>query len=236
VRIAELSQRSGVSTATIKYYLREGLLSPGVHTHPNQVDYDDDHVVRLRLIRALIDVGGLSISATGELLRVLDSAGLGAWEAVGKAQYALGNLRRARQDEPVDDNARAAVDALLARRGWEIHDESPARRTLVEVCATLRRLGYDDLVAALDDYATAIEPIAVIDINLIKDEKSIAAMTEKVIVATVLGDTLLSALRQLAQEQISRPVLSGRRTKRSDPAAKHATPVGNRPKHQEGHR
>ncbi|SHN28056.1 MerR family transcriptional regulator [Streptomyces noursei] len=31
MRLAELSQRSGVSTATIKYYLREGLLQPGAH-------------------------------------------------------------------------------------------------------------------------------------------------------------------------------------------------------------
>ena len=29
MRLAELSERSGVSTATIKYYLREGLLAPG---------------------------------------------------------------------------------------------------------------------------------------------------------------------------------------------------------------
>lgn len=29
MRLADLSKRSGVSTATIKYYLREGLLPPG---------------------------------------------------------------------------------------------------------------------------------------------------------------------------------------------------------------
>ena len=29
MRLAELSERSGVPTATIKYYLREGLLPPG---------------------------------------------------------------------------------------------------------------------------------------------------------------------------------------------------------------
>ena len=74
MRIAELSRLSGVTPATIKYYLREGLLAPGVHTHPNQVEYTEHHVTRLRLIRALIEIGGLSVSATSDLLSVLDFA------------------------------------------------------------------------------------------------------------------------------------------------------------------
>ena len=217
MRIAELSHRSGVPIATIKYYLREGLLPPGVHTQPNQVDYDDDHVGRLRLIRALIDVGGLSVGSAAQLLGVLDTGELDAWESVGKVQYALGSRRKAREDGLVDDTARATVDALLARRGWVVRDDSPARRALVEVCATLRRLRHADVVAALDDYADAIEPIAAIDVGLIRDEDSIALMTEKVIVATVLGDTMLSALRQLAQEHISRPGTVTAQTKTAPP-------------------
>jgi DNA-binding transcriptional MerR regulator len=217
VRIAELSRRSGVPIATIKYYLREALLPPGVHTHPNQVDYNDGHVTRLRLIRALMDIGGLSISAASELLAVLDTTDLDAWESVGKAQYAVSTRRAAPTDEPIDAAAASTVDALLARRGWQIHSESPARRTLIDVCATLHRLGHDDIVAALDDYADAIEPIAAIDINLVKDQTSIAAITEKVIVATTLGDSLLSALRQLAQEHASRPLLQHKPQKQTTP-------------------
>ena len=40
MRIGELSRLSGVPVATIKYYLREGLLPPGVHSHPNQANYN----------------------------------------------------------------------------------------------------------------------------------------------------------------------------------------------------
>lgn len=208
MRIAELSRRSSASPATIKYYLREGLLPPGVHTHPNQVDYDDSHVMRLRLIRALIDVGGLSINAVAQLLAILDSGELSGWESVGKVQYALANRRSTVTGGPLDEQARATVDALLRRRGWHIHDTSPARRALIDVCATLHQLGHDDIIDALDDYAEAVQPIAAIDVNLVKDQNSIAGMAEKVIVGTILGDSLLSALRQLAQEDSSRPVLS----------------------------
>jgi DNA-binding transcriptional MerR regulator len=63
VRTSGLTRASGVSAPTIKYYLRQGMLPPGVHTHPNQVDYTDDHLTRLHLIRALIDIGGLSVGS-----------------------------------------------------------------------------------------------------------------------------------------------------------------------------
>jgi len=139
VRIGELSRLSGVAPATIKYYLREGLLPPGVHTHPNQVEYTEDHVSRLRLIRALIDIGGLSVSATSDVLSALDSADVDAWESVGKAQYAVSS-RRANTIIDVDTDAERIVDALLARRGWRIHSDSPARRVLIDVCAG--RLAY----------------------------------------------------------------------------------------------
>jgi DNA-binding transcriptional MerR regulator len=217
VRIAELSRRSGVPVATIKYYLRERLLPPGVHTHRNQVDYNDGHVTRLRLIKALMDIGGLSTSATSELLAVLDSADLDAWESVGKAQYAVSKRRAAPTSETIDAAAGQTVDALLARRGWQIHPDSPARRMLIDACAALHQLGHDDIVAALDDYADAIEPIAAIDINLVIDQTTIAAMTEKVIIGTILGDNLLSALRQLAQENASRPLLQHSPQKNTKP-------------------
>ncbi len=41
MRVAELSRRSGVSVASIKYYLREGLLPPGELTSPNQAHYGE---------------------------------------------------------------------------------------------------------------------------------------------------------------------------------------------------
>ncbi|MEU4341554.1 MerR family transcriptional regulator [Nocardia sp. NPDC023852] len=202
MRIAELSRASGVPAATIKYYVREGLLPSGVRTHHNQAEYSDDHVSRLRLIRALVDIGGLSVGAAKELLAVLDSGSLSARDSLGHVQYALGGRR-----SPVGDEQREAaagdVAALLDRRGWQIDEESPARGTLVDVCAALRLLGHADVVAAIDDYATASEAIAATDLDLVRNEPDLERMTETAIVGTILGDTLLSALRRLAQEHLS---------------------------------
>ena len=41
MRISELSARTGVPVATIKYYLREGLLPEGERTAPTQATYAD---------------------------------------------------------------------------------------------------------------------------------------------------------------------------------------------------
>ncbi|MCX4094177.1 MerR family transcriptional regulator [Nocardia sp. alder85J] len=206
MRIAELSRTTGVSTATIKYYVREGLLPPGERTHANQVDYGPAHARRLRLVRALIEIGGLSITDAARVLEVLDEGEHSTWESVGKAQY---TLDRRRAVTPGDDPAaRAAVEALLARRGWRVQADSPARDTLIEVCATLHRLGHDDFVAALDGYADAVERIAAVDVAVVARQPSLEQTVESVIVGTVLGDTLLAALRRLAQEHLSRDALA----------------------------
>jgi DNA-binding transcriptional MerR regulator len=55
--MAELSRSSGVPVATIKYYLREGLLPPGAATSATRAEYDEAHLRRLRLTRALEDPG-----------------------------------------------------------------------------------------------------------------------------------------------------------------------------------
>ncbi|WP_433758303.1 MerR family transcriptional regulator [Nocardia sp. CA-135398] len=206
MRIAELSRASGVPPATIKYYVREGLLPSGVRTHRNQVEYSEDHVYRLRLIRALLDIGGLSVDAASELLAVLDTGKLTVRESVGEVLYALGG-RRSPVGEHEQGAATADVEALLTRRGWQVDEQSPARRTLIDVCAALRLLGHADVVAAMDDYATASETIAATDIGLVRSEPSLERMTETAIVGTLLGDTLLSALRRLAQEHLSQQLL-----------------------------
>lgn len=42
----ELAECSGVPVATIKFYLRTGLLAPGERTSPNQARYTGEHVRR----------------------------------------------------------------------------------------------------------------------------------------------------------------------------------------------
>ncbi|MGW6856058.1 MerR family transcriptional regulator [Streptomyces xanthophaeus] len=89
MRLAELSERSGVSTATIKYYLRAGLLPAGRRIGATTADYDESHLRRLRLVRAMIQVGGLPVATAREVLRHVDDDSLGRTIRLGAALWAL---------------------------------------------------------------------------------------------------------------------------------------------------
>ncbi|MFT4165693.1 MAG: MerR family transcriptional regulator [Microlunatus sp.] len=211
MRIGELSRLSGVPAPTIKYYLREGLLSPGERTSPNQVRYGDEHVRRLKLVRALIDLGGLSVADARAVLGRIDAPDTDPLDALGKAQYAIARLRALQQVDRGQESAAAEVDALIARHGWRVKDNSPARADLAEVLTTLRRLGHDRLTAQIEPYARAAEQLAAVDVDAVLAYPDADSRAEAVVIGTVLGDAMLAALRRLAQENEATARLSSSR-------------------------
>jgi DNA-binding transcriptional MerR regulator len=138
IRLSELSRASAVPVPTIKYYLRERLLPPGRATAANQAEYDDLHVRRLRLIRALRDVGGVPIAAIREVADALDDPARSLHEVLGIAQRAV--TPPTPDDEPPE---LAEVDVLLTRLGWEVSRDAPARGALAHALGSLRSLGRD---------------------------------------------------------------------------------------------
>lgn len=71
MRISDLSKATGVSAPTIKFYVRDGLLTRGLPTARNQAQYSEDHVHEIRLIRAMADFGGLNIDQIKEVFGFL---------------------------------------------------------------------------------------------------------------------------------------------------------------------
>jgi DNA-binding transcriptional MerR regulator len=203
MRIAELSRRSSVPIPTIKYYVREGLLAPGQLTSPNQARYGEAHLRRLKLIRALVDVGHLSIAATRDVLASIDGPGTTLHERLGKAQYAVTPVLQGDVDEESLALARARVDELLAERGWQVNPDGPAAVLLTRVLATLHSLGQDDIAGLLDGYADAAEKIADEEVRCVLDRPDVESILEGVVIGTTLGDMLLAALRRLAEADAS---------------------------------
>jgi DNA-binding transcriptional MerR regulator len=201
MRIAELSQRTGVPTPTIKYYVRVGLLPPGERTSYNQAQYDERHIHRLRLVRALIETGGLSVVTAREVLAKLDTPGISVLTSIGKVQFAMTTpARRAHDGEPAHDE-HDEVDALVQRRGWRSVPTNPARQTLASVLATLRRLDQSaQLERLLDVYAEAAERIAEAETDTLLEDAEVDSLAERVVIWTALGDVLLSAMRRIAHE------------------------------------
>jgi DNA-binding transcriptional MerR regulator len=202
VRIAELSEHTGVAVPTIKYYLREGLLPPGEAVHRNQAQYDERHVQRLNLIRVLIDIGRLPVAAIRDLIVEIDRPEPNLHHALGAA---LKSARGPHQDPPATGSvvdAEGEVAALIIRRNWRVAGDAPARRTVAEVVAALRRLGLTRQVELLDGYATAVEDIAELDLSLVTGSDP-ETMIYRAVIGTILGDTLIAGLRRLAQESAS---------------------------------
>jgi DNA-binding transcriptional MerR regulator len=68
LRMRELAQASGVSAATIKHYLREGLLPEPVKTSRNMAYYPAEFVERIRLIKQLQEERYMPLKVIRDLL------------------------------------------------------------------------------------------------------------------------------------------------------------------------
>ena len=211
MRISEHSRATGVSVPAIKFYLREAILPPGRRTAANQAEYDESHVHRLRLIRALVEVGGLPLATVRDVLRAVEDPGVPMHEALGIAHRALAPHLGDRDDAAVGQ-ARVDVDAFMERLGWEVSPDAPGRDELAVALATLRRLGWPNADTRLfEHYARAADRLAAREVERTTPPGATRAeMMERVVVGTVVFDAVLSALRRLAQEHRSAVRLAGR--------------------------
>lgn len=207
MRLAELSERSGVSTATIKYYLREGLLAPGRQVNTTTAEYDEGHLRRLRLVRAMIQVGRVPVATVREVLGHIDDDSLGRTIRLGAALWALPQVPEPDDDDEYVRAAHREVGALLRTLGWTNAEAlttiSPAYRSLVVGVAALRRLGYDWGAELLAPYARLMHRAAVLDLDFVETHPSEAEKAETAVLGAILNEPVLQALHRLAQEEES---------------------------------
>ncbi|KAF0845071.1 MerR family transcriptional regulator [Nocardia caishijiensis] len=208
MRISELSERSGIAVATIKYYLREGLLPPGERTGPNQARYGDEHLRRLRLIRALIEVGGLPVATVGDVLEAVDTPDLPMFNLLGVVQGSLTAPAPSASDAEWE-RAHETVRAEMDRRSWSMTPAAPAIEALTAVLVRAAQLGYPDWgESALPAYFDGARIVAETDVATALAAGERDAIVDVVVVHTVLGDTALAAIRRIAQAQVSLETLA----------------------------
>ncbi|OIK07007.1 MerR family transcriptional regulator [Streptomyces monashensis] len=205
MRLAELSERSGVSTATIKYYLREGLLPPGRQVNATTAEYDEEHLRRLRLVRAMIQVGRVPVAKVREVLGHVDDDSLPRTIRLGAALWALPQVPEPDEEDEYVQAAHREVDALLDQLGWtnakQLTTVSPAYRSLVVAVAAFRRIGYTFGTELLVPYAELMYRTATLDLDNMEAYPSQAERVEFAILGAVLNEPVLQALHRLAQEE-----------------------------------
>jgi DNA-binding transcriptional MerR regulator len=195
MRISELSAASGVSAASIKFYTREELLPAGERTGYNQTDYTPAHLERLRLIRALIEVGGLSVSAARDVLAAIDDSRMPLPHVFEVAQHAI-----PKRPTPASAGSVERIRAAAEERGWHVSPGNPGFELAGGVLDAYEVMGRHDLTTTIPQYAAAAELVAEADLEALDRSGNREAMAETVVVGTVLGDSLFAGLRRLAQE------------------------------------
>lgn len=191
VRISDLAREAGVPVATVKYYLREGLLHEGELTSATQARYDESHVTRLRLVRSLVGPGGLSIARARDVLAAIDEPPADTLDLLGVAAEAV---RRPTQVRP-----HPHVHALMQRWGWPVHDEGcTEHQVLADALEALDGAGFEVPDGILDTYARAMDDVARAELAHVPRD-SVAAAVRYVVLGVVLQEPVLLALRRLAE-------------------------------------
>lgn len=195
MRISELSAQTGVSVATIKYYLREGLLPEGERTAPTQAAYGETHVQRLRVIRALLD-SGVSIAETRRVVDALGNPPANPHDLLGTAHAAV--------MQPIDESLDLTdAERLVEGLGWKPGMCDPAvLGDVARALAGLERAGFavpDDVMPV---YLASARSIADAEIAGVPTESAEAAVSY-VVLGSVLVEPLLLALRRVAQQVAS---------------------------------
>jgi DNA-binding transcriptional MerR regulator len=208
MRIGELARQAGVSVATIKYYIREGMLPAGERIGPNQVRYAESHVRRLKLIRAMLEVGGMSIAQARDVLIEVDAPHGSVHGMLGVAQAAVSRSTAVTDGDEHWRSAEVEVADLVQRHGWAVKADksNPGWSMLVQIVATYHALGQGELLGLLDRYADAAAELADAELEVVAHLPTTDGKIEGVVLGTVLGDAAMAALRRIAQEDASQRI------------------------------
>jgi len=224
MRISDLALRADVSIPTVKFYLRQGLIPAGTATSATMAEYTSEHVERVRLVRALVDVGGLSLAAVRKVLSILDgettagtaepdgrpTAGAGAdgtaadGTAAGSAgadtaAWAIRAAQDALPPQPPNFATTTRANAAVSALGWRVDPDSAALRQLEAALIALDTVGLPPNLSTLLAYADAALRVAQADVKTIPTG-SPEQVSRHMVLETVMYEPLLLALHRLAQQ------------------------------------
>ena len=188
MQLAELAARSGVSVATIKYYLREGLLPKGEGVGGGRATYGELHLRRLAFVRTLMELGGCSVRQVRAVVLALGA---------GDADAAFGGMLPIPDDpaDPREPTALVEVGRFLDRAGVASDLDHPARRVLARALLALRDAGREVDAEVFRPYLRAAAWLVTEELEA--DDPGMT--TEAAVVSAVAADAAIVALRRIAR-------------------------------------
>lgn len=177
IRIGELARRSGVSIATLKFYLREGLIAPARKSGRTMSWYEPALVARLRTIKELQRRRFLPLDVIRELLdRDADASDdHAAAEAVAKVLARHGGTRSRTREEVLAGGATEAELAWLAGARLAVPGADGRYRgddlALLSTLGAARRAGLAAEMLPFDilrDYVAALNALVAVELRLFR--------------------------------------------------------------------
>lgn len=198
MRISDLSRRAGTPVGTIKFYLRERLLPPGRPTGRNQADYNEVHLRRLRLIRALTNVANLDLSSVRALLIAIEDDRMPLTGLYREVEQAMVTDEQPSDEGPELDTARRDVDVLVDRMGWSLEQDAATRDQLVQVLAALKRLGSTCEADFFLPYAHAADHLVQGELDFVP---SVCEGTDRAgaVVRSIMLEVAMTAMHRMAR-------------------------------------
>ncbi len=198
--LTELARQAGMPVATVKYYLREGLLPDGVKRSATRADYGTTHLERLRLLRLLREVGDVPVERLRALVSALESPSDDPFDVLGAGTEAL--ARPTPGPGPHAVRADELAEELVGRGGWEGCPADTAERlglrVVLEQVLTWEEVGLPVRADDLTPYVEAADRVARHDIASMRDGEPAELLTQIVVGQVVYGE-LLAALRRVAE-------------------------------------
>ncbi|MDV8146710.1 MerR family transcriptional regulator [Arthrobacter sp. B10-11] len=195
MQLKDLSGHTGVSAASIKYYLREGLLPAGETVHATRAQYSARHVERLGLIQALRRIVGLNIEQIRGILKMADD-GAPRLDLLAAVQRVVLHL---------DSHAQAGVDAgtppadaVVRLRNWPDYP-SDARNALNAHLELMESLNIPVSGEVMDTYSKAMDDVARVDIAATTAPESVDQLILTAAVGMHMHSQLLLKLLALGQ-------------------------------------
>ncbi len=201
MKVAELSATSGATVATLKYYLREGLLHPGHATAVNQAEYDDTHVRRVRLIRALQELGKLGLADVALVLAAVDDESIELHAAFGLAQDVMVPNRH--RDPDTFTAALADVDRFVLRHDFHLRPDAAVRLMMADAIVALQTFGGLKDSSAFDRMVESAKTQAAAELATVPDSAPRSQQMELSVVGTVVTEIAAAAVRRMALEDAS---------------------------------
>ena len=169
LKISELAEGAGVPVATVRHYLREGLLPEGRKTSRNMAYYPAEMVDRIRLIKLLQEERFMPLKVIRELLEREGGDPEAVRSLLAEADREIDRaLARERERTPAAEvSERFAVPVEVLDRLAEVGILSPAEDgysssdvRIVEAIARFRAGGYDERIGfTVYDAARFLEPL-----------------------------------------------------------------------------